>query len=622
MAEEVTSSIYRPLKKWQTRLICLEPDTFENPLRCRLFVADIIAAPGFGISELNEIIEYEAISYSWGNAERTVLVICNRQSVLVTPALAEALRHFRLSSEPRWLWCDALCINQEDLVDKAQQVPQMLMIFSKAKAVRAWLGLPGNDAQIRLLDYVQEVELANSEGSDGAPSKEELATALRILVRRPWFSRSWVRQEVFAAASLTLHVGSCCLPWKYFVERVLDGLRDIPSHLMSLHEMSRRRLKAHIPEDSRGPLQIKDAKTYTPFKRRMIAHNNLLVETASLVKNSKYFEASEPRDHVYAMLGMLEDHFGTKQDALQVDYTLSIESVYQNLTKYLINVTGSFEWLAIFRRPGPRSPVASWAIDLRVDSHETFSFETLRERDFRFSERIVNKRKWRYKRQGRIHVFSIPDAMITPYALHQSHRDPDQLYVRGQRLGHVGDIVSEEDQNQHPTLYFHRELSRHVERQLLQGHTKGPQDENESSPPKIVRLIAIREVWLAGSSDRTPGMFICVPPTTRQGDIIFAVDAIRTLFLLRKDESKNGAFHLIGLACFICRWSFEKGTLDGDKVLSSWSEVADEDKLHSFAYNWWDLTQLLKLGGPDVFPFFDPYIQLIQQQRSEDVCLI
>jgi Heterokaryon incompatibility protein (HET) len=38
------------------------------------------------------------------------------------------------------LWCDAVCINQNDLVERARQVSLMQRIYSEAKAVTVWLG--------------------------------------------------------------------------------------------------------------------------------------------------------------------------------------------------------------------------------------------------------------------------------------------------------------------------------------------------------------------------------------------------------------------------------------------------------------------------------------------------
>jgi hypothetical protein len=62
----------------------------------------------------------------------------------VTPNLYFALRRIR-QSLPSWgcypyLWIDAICINQEDLQERTNQVKMMGDIFENAFQVLVWLG--------------------------------------------------------------------------------------------------------------------------------------------------------------------------------------------------------------------------------------------------------------------------------------------------------------------------------------------------------------------------------------------------------------------------------------------------------------------------------------------------
>jgi hypothetical protein len=45
------------------------------------------------------------------------------------------------------LWADAICINQEDLQERKQQLGLMGSIFSNAKYVIAWFGSDDGDAE-------------------------------------------------------------------------------------------------------------------------------------------------------------------------------------------------------------------------------------------------------------------------------------------------------------------------------------------------------------------------------------------------------------------------------------------------------------------------------------------
>jgi hypothetical protein len=46
----------------------------------------------------------------------------------------------RFKDSVRLLWADALCINQEDLLERAHQVNIMKNIFQRASRVLIWLG--------------------------------------------------------------------------------------------------------------------------------------------------------------------------------------------------------------------------------------------------------------------------------------------------------------------------------------------------------------------------------------------------------------------------------------------------------------------------------------------------
>jgi hypothetical protein len=135
-----TNGLHSPIMPWQTRLIKLLSGHFEDPVRVELRVADIVLAPGMAVASERSIVQYEALSYCWGRPDETKPLDCNDQQLLVPESAVHALRHLRQLDGPRWLWVDAVCINQADDEEKSSQVKQMLTIFAKAMTVVAWLG--------------------------------------------------------------------------------------------------------------------------------------------------------------------------------------------------------------------------------------------------------------------------------------------------------------------------------------------------------------------------------------------------------------------------------------------------------------------------------------------------
>lgn len=84
----------------QFRILTLLPGSREQPLECVLEHGDIGNSP-----------PYEAISYVWGDIRKKVNIICNRKPLAISVNLEGVLHHFRLLSDKRTLWVDAVCIN-------------------------------------------------------------------------------------------------------------------------------------------------------------------------------------------------------------------------------------------------------------------------------------------------------------------------------------------------------------------------------------------------------------------------------------------------------------------------------------------------------------------------------
>ena len=112
-----------------TRLIVLEPGAYYYPIRCRL-----------GDVDLDDDPEYEAISYTWGDANDVETVHVNGLSLQMRSNLSSFLRRLRHISEEKTFWVDALSISQTDLNEKSRQVAMIGRVFKQATCVRAWVG--------------------------------------------------------------------------------------------------------------------------------------------------------------------------------------------------------------------------------------------------------------------------------------------------------------------------------------------------------------------------------------------------------------------------------------------------------------------------------------------------
>lgn len=124
----------------QIRLISLLPpespaDRGESrePLQCTIEVHSLVEVP-----------EYEALSYTWGGIHRHMPISvlredpeknCMEEALFATPQLLMALRRLRLVSNPRRLWIDQLCIDQDNANEVGSQVQLMGDIYKTVSRV-------------------------------------------------------------------------------------------------------------------------------------------------------------------------------------------------------------------------------------------------------------------------------------------------------------------------------------------------------------------------------------------------------------------------------------------------------------------------------------------------------
>lgn len=146
------------------RLIVLDPAIHDDaPLSCSIVQRRR--------SEQDQT--YSAVSYAWGKPEfsRHLNMRCGDSPsyLRITPNVEDLMRRLRAPGEPRYLWIDAICLNQADELEKAQQVPLMGCIYEEARDVHIWLG-PENPMTAELFTFFREVcrlpESGKTEMSD------------------------------------------------------------------------------------------------------------------------------------------------------------------------------------------------------------------------------------------------------------------------------------------------------------------------------------------------------------------------------------------------------------------------------------------------------------------------
>jgi hypothetical protein len=290
--------MYDPLSTNCVRLLELEPGKDGEPLACHLQIVSLDKPP-----------PYEAISYVWGTLSAGSSIKCNGESVKITQSLNDVLSRIRHPVAARLLWADAICINQDDTKERAQQVMIMRKIYARARRVLVWLG-PANDGEAeRCRESIEEIVRACRSASSKYPSRPsdytvssnfaELVQYAQIDLRkprdsqfwhvvarlfdRPWFSRIWVIQEVAESSAIQVMLGNIEINW--------HSVGLVATWIFNQDEdLNVRRL----------------AQTKGVYNAQFMCSKGFQIEAyvpaLAILQTTRDFGATDPRDKVYAML--------------------------------------------------------------------------------------------------------------------------------------------------------------------------------------------------------------------------------------------------------------------------------------------------------------------------------
>ncbi|KAI1456553.1 ankyrin repeat-containing domain protein [Annulohypoxylon moriforme] len=302
------------LDRLSFRLVRLEKGTWDE-IKCEIIQ-----------STLNEeVIPYEAVSYRWGSSVKAKSIIVQGGRLGVTSNLYRILRDLRYRDEDRYLWIDAICINQEDVKERGHQVRRMKDIYSGAERVIFFLGRPTVYTNIFLAALAELQYKTQGNNWDSVDKRWDEAwvpiqtrleeqfpdtrkifyRALTYLMEQPWFRRVWILQEVCNARSAIVHCGRASISARVFaVTPRLLGIKLNPHHeaVFSL-----------MPGPSRSQLRRSEDFFY-------------------LLTMFSGAEAQDERDKIYALLGM---HTNLEGRELIPNYSSSVGEVIRDTILYV-----------------------------------------------------------------------------------------------------------------------------------------------------------------------------------------------------------------------------------------------------------------------------------------------
>lgn len=327
----------------EIRILGLCPGEADGPIHCKYHVV-----------RLDDLkLSYETLSYAWhddgndGTSSSTIYI--DKKSVEVSRTLYRAVKRLRQIHNMRYLWIDAICINQADDREKTQQVNMMRRIYSQCDQCVIWLGSLGStssvDAQAALdtITWIAGEQTETPQWIRDASRRNGAASALKTLITAPWWNRIWTVQEAILPPQAILYWGPLQLPWNL------------------LHQAAQKMVEGGAPGGIPGEFDKNSSLgdvCAALSGLRFSPHESLL----HLLWRWRYRRATDPRDKVYALMGIRDDLAQTTMRSC--DYEVDVVALYSRVTADLINLNGDLE--VLIGRRGEKSlyeGLPSWAVD-------------------------------------------------------------------------------------------------------------------------------------------------------------------------------------------------------------------------------------------------------------------
>jgi hypothetical protein len=281
---------------------------YQGPeLECELFQQSLLN---------DEYTPYEALSYVWGSNELVECIILDRKRLWVTDSLYSALQCLRLRDRDRFLWIDAICINQADKEEQSQQVRQMGTIFKLAEGVLFWLGKATSEITT-LMEALHQLQRAGAawdleQSMPDSGRLNDYRTGLRQLLNRQWFTRVWILQEVANAQKATVCCGIWSIPANVFAQAPSILGVEPESHCQAVLDI--------MPGTSRSG-------SWWGQERDLYA----------LLCRFQASKATDERDKIYALLGLSSNLLDI--GSIDIDYQQPTYKVIHKAITYLLQST-------------------------------------------------------------------------------------------------------------------------------------------------------------------------------------------------------------------------------------------------------------------------------------------
>lgn len=291
------------------RLACLTaPEHEDYPVHLTLETYKHIDCP-----------EFETVSYTWGGEDgdhvpsQPVFVGPYWDIIFQTKNCWNMLRSIRPWRGVRMIWVDALCINQNNIKERGDQVAKMRQIYEECTRVIVYLGtdivLPaqGQFPHRRRLEELNQHLRHLHKSSSNDDNLGQLGVAMRTLLQRRYFGRVWVIQELVTSQRAIMRIGD-----------------------------------TEFSIDNTTATQLKDVNTDwsweesgAPWLQYMTQKSIQVEDLYGVLAVTSKSQATDLRDRLFGILGLIRRD-NEEAASWQPDYSLTAQHIFVGLLAHLI----------------------------------------------------------------------------------------------------------------------------------------------------------------------------------------------------------------------------------------------------------------------------------------------
>ncbi|KAF2165349.1 hypothetical protein M409DRAFT_24198 [Zasmidium cellare ATCC 36951] len=320
-------SLYHPVDSTKLEIRLLHIDTHPTDragrIECRLeHVSLLDQPPNF----------YEAISWCWGDPTPRKDIVLDGARFKVSMNAEEVIRHLCFEQGHAIVWLDAVCIDQSNIQERAEQVAIMKDVYPRAERVLVWLGNNMDSSAEAAMESIDKILAQCSESaktpedydsvffySDGRGRFTRLElphcdwAAVETFFSAPLFVRVWFIQEVVLSKQASCFCGRFSRTWNDVI---------LAAQWLNHRSYWQDACIGHLVTG------LENLSSIWQFTSGKDFFANWLVMGTEM-------QTSLPSDKVYGLLGLLQMDENRRLE-LKPDYNARLDLVYTTATRLAI----------------------------------------------------------------------------------------------------------------------------------------------------------------------------------------------------------------------------------------------------------------------------------------------